>query len=969
MSYVCYSILMQRIFKHLIIITFSLISMVINGQNPIQNNLLHTSNLPDTEFYDIIEDDKHNILLAADKGLFVYNGYDYKKYTHTKQKGSSVFGLQKDNEGRVWCNNLYGQLFYVEHEKLELFLDVNDITNGQFSYFKVFDDYVLVFSNSGIYEIAVKSKDVKQISKQSIVSTLINKNSSYFYSQSKAFSIQVFKDKKEKNVTSLNINNIESSGFFEIDSNRILFKYKENLKNHFYSINANDNTFLKIPTPQLIQHLEIYNIISIDGKLWFCTTKGVYVYEFIGGNLQYIDTYFKEESVTDIHKDFNANYWFLTIDNGVFVVPNLYFEKVKIEQNFSKLSSVCKLEQNNFVVGTKNGQLLFYKGNTLENVYKLPTLLTINSLSYDAYNEHLIISSNNSKSFVLDLNTNQLKDLGNQYSVAKSIQVIDLKTVFYGNYKEAKVYTNNTVELLRSKRVITSKYLGNNKLLIAFIDGLYLYDLEQNSVEEIKDGDVSLMISCITKTEDKTWLLSQDATLWSLENNRLKIEKEFDAVEIQNITSDDEYLWIFHKDGLIKHNSEKHTISKLSYQDGFELNPQHIVVLKDDLILTSPTHFYRLPKQDSKLFKNITTADVELQSLSVNDKDTILKDGYQLDYNQNKIRIDFVSNGYLSNKQMHYRYKLKPLDQTWQNVSRGNNFMEFKELQSGAYTFEVEAKHSSASQYSKGASLAFSIQSPFWETWWFYALIFAFIVLLLFLIFKWRLQIKEKKREEEINKILLEKKMASLKLENFRSQMNPHFIFNALNSIQDYIISNEKELASTYLVKFSRLIRMYLDYSQQNEITLQQEIKALELYLELEKVRFEDELDYKIDIENNLDIKAIKVPSLFIQPYIENALKHGLLHKKGERRLQIIATKDEGKLKVVIEDNGIGRQQAKTISEHKRMHKPFATKANAERIHIYKTKLKKDINVIVEDLDVQGAASGTRVNIYIPIKF
>ena len=126
-----------------------------------------------------------------------------------------------------------------------------------------------------------------------------------------------------------------------------------------------------------------------------------------------------------------------------------------------------------------------------------------------------------------------------------------------------------------------------------------------------------------------------------------------------------------------------------------------------------------------------------------------------------------------------------------------------------------------------------------------------------------------------------------LKLENLRSQMNPHFIFNALNSIQEYILLNQKNLASDYLGKFADLIRMYLNHSTKGTITLSEEIEALNQYLELEKLRFEDSLDYQIQLPNEIDSETIEIPTMLIQPYVENALKHGLLHRKGNRILSI----------------------------------------------------------------------------------
>jgi hypothetical protein len=341
-----------------------------------------------------------------------------------------------------------------------------------------------------------------------------------------------------------------------------------------------------------------------------------------------------------------------------------------------------------------------------------------------------------------------------------------------------------------------------------------------------------------------------------------------------------------------------------------------------------------------------------------------------LPHNLNKIGIKFNSNGFQTNQHVNYQYRVKQIDTSWKSIPLNTHFVNFNSLSNGTYTFELKAQNVSAQSPVFATPITFVIAKPFWETYWFYALVLFVFLGLFWLYFIRRLRQKEAQRIAEIDKILIDKKITNLRLENLRSQMNPHFIFNALNSIQDYIISNEKELASSYLVKFSRLIRMYLEYSQQNEITLEEELKALKLYLELEKVRFEDELEYEIVIDNLLKTNKIKVPSLFIQPYVENALKHGLLHKSTDRKLKVEAKIiQQNKLQIIVEDNGIGRAQSEKLKRPDQQHKPFATKANEERVHLYKNKLKRDITIAIEDLqDENQIPSGTKVVITMPIE-
>jgi len=204
-----------------------------------------------------------------------------------------------------------------------------------------------------------------------------------------------------------------------------------------------------------------------------------------------------------------------------------------------------------------------------------------------------------------------------------------------------------------------------------------------------------------------------------------------------------------------------------------------------------------------------------------------------------------------------------------------------------------------------------------------------------------------------------------------RSQMNPHFIFNALNSIQEYIVFNNKELASNYLVKFSRLIRIYLEHSQQNEIVLKEEVNALKIYLELEKIRFEDILDYDLYIDENLMLEQIKIPSLFIQPYVENAIKHGLLHKLDDRKLKVSFQKEKlnNYLVCTIEDNGIGRNASLEINKNKTLqHQSFATSANEKRLELI--NLDRAQKIVVEIVDLysnDNESKGTKIIIKIPL--
>ncbi|MBK6986134.1 MAG: histidine kinase [Bacteroidetes bacterium] len=195
--------------------------------------------------------------------------------------------------------------------------------------------------------------------------------------------------------------------------------------------------------------------------------------------------------------------------------------------------------------------------------------------------------------------------------------------------------------------------------------------------------------------------------------------------------------------------------------------------------------------------------------------------------------------------------------------------------------------------------------------------------------------------------------------------MNPHFIFNSLNSIQDLILKGDVEHSYSYITTFSNLVRRTLSYSEKDFIDFDQEIKLLELYLSLEKLRFKKELNYIIDIKN---VEDIMLPPLLIQPFIENSLIHGLLHKEGQKNLKITFELNET-LICTISDNGIGREKSKAIKLRQRSeHESFSGKAIHKRFEILSNVFEGDFGYKYEDLYENNEAIGTKVILSIPIK-
>jgi tetratricopeptide (TPR) repeat protein len=223
--------------------------------------------------------------------------------------------------------------------------------------------------------------------------------------------------------------------------------------------------------------------------------------------------------------------------------------------------------------------------------------------------------------------------------------------------------------------------------------------------------------------------------------------------------------------------------------------------------------------------------------------------------------------------------------------------------------------------------------------------------------------------EAERTESAFQQKASELEMQALRAQMNPHFIFNSLNSINRFILQNDKFQASEYLTKFSKLVRLILQNSQNILIPLESELEALKLYLELEALRFDQHFDYKINVEKNLDVSAVKVPPLIIQPYAENAIWHGLMHKEEKGHLEIEIVLQEDALLCKITDDGIGRKRAMELkSGSASAHKSMGMRITADRIAIHQQKKQKDSCFIVNDLILpDGSIAGTEVLLKIPL--
>ncbi len=950
------------------------------AQQPVSIHLTEKDGLPDIEFYDILEDEQGFIWLAADKGLFRYDGKHYKLFTNPIKRGRSLFGLTLDAKGRLWCNNLSGQFFYVENNELKLFKDFEDINT--LVDFNMYNNHLLISVHNEIVSVNLDTK--------AVVNTLTDVYQDHFsalntYTEGFYFNkndvINFTDDATLKNSQPIHeypLVTQQQTGlkkFFKYNNRVFFFNELESTKhNAMFYIDGNKDV-QEVQLPNILLTSIVVTAYQVNDQLWVLTNRGIFITEIKNNNLMISERYFENSYTTDLIIDSNTNFWVTTLKNGVFVMPNLALKKIALPKNIG-VTAIEKTDQDDLYLSTSDFNIFNYS-KTDQSIGKLDVNFRNNvyGICYNTLSNDLLMVATTESIFY---NSEERLHKRSKLIVTKSITVYDDDQYLVSLPHGLSLYSKkrDSLSLLRLARSYGSVLNSNKtKAYCNFIDGFGVVDLKTKAYKKITHNDSTVYGSKIAITKDDiVWVATYNKGLYGFVDDilqyKLNTSNGLASNVINVITPDEKSLWIATDRGLQNYNYDTQKVITVNKEDGIDsYNINSLVVQDDDVFFGSNMGLYQF--DSNAIIKTRQTPQPYFTSVAILEKDTSIQSNYELDQTDSEIRFGFNVNGFQSNEFVNYEYKLEGYSDNWNAVEEGLDFVKFNTLPAGKFMFNLRAKNTFQNAYTTPISIALKIQLPFYKSWWFYT-----SILLVSVGCVWWYYSKKTKRlntaqQQALEKAKINQQLVFSQLENLRSQMNPHFIFNALNSIQDYIILNEKKLARQYLVKFSRLIRTYLEHSQTNEISLNEEIKTLKLYLELEKDRFDDDFKFEIHVDENLNLENTFVPSLFIQPYVENALKHGLLHKKDNKKLILNFVKDSVFNLLICEiiDNGIGREaSAKIKNQRAGNHKSFATSANQKRIDLLNRSQDKKVELEVEDVyNTHQVVSGTKVTITIEL--
>ncbi|MBK6904527.1 MAG: histidine kinase [Saprospirales bacterium] len=340
----------------------------------------------------------------------------------------------------------------------------------------------------------------------------------------------------------------------------------------------------------------------------------------------------------------------------------------------------------------------------------------------------------------------------------------------------------------------------------------------------------------------------------------------------------------------------------------------------------------------------------------------------QLKYSQRTVSFEFIAIEYSDPLNNQLMYKLEGRDDNWVELEKGKpGFARYSKLPHGNYTLMLQGANSDGVWGPPQEVIYLNIATPFFLSRWFFALLGLAFLSLVYAVYRNRVERIRKKEEMLRKEAEVRQQMAETETAILRLQMNPHFIFNSMNSINAYILKKDINTASDYLGRFAKLMRMILDLAAKPFIPVSDEIELLKLYLQTEAMRFEHKFSYVFEVDESLDPDDVVLPTMILQPFVENAIWHGLSNKKGEGLIRISFKKENEMLHCVVEDNGIGRDAALQSKSGVTVHESKAMSITLRRLELLEKNADEKASCQVLDLvGPEGRASGTRIVLNLP---
>jgi sensor histidine kinase YesM/ligand-binding sensor domain-containing protein len=744
---------------------------------------------------------------------------------------------------------------------------------------------------------------------------------------------------------------------------------------NIYNVISKKN--IVIPSPKGLNWISILN----DSIIYLNTKTGVI--EFNCNKREVISRYLEGQSITAAFKDSEGYLWFTTPENGIWRLNSREMKNTGFTDNEGFKQVFSLIQSGSLIVAGSSGEQLYTfnpltggerKSLTLKsnNSKKIVKIMIENERLY-CLTEDALYSSSLALDDIRKLTTgiqtiHAFKDMDIRKEAGGIIKVV-IATHALTLFIQIKDRENTLLDGFNGRA--TSVCFADKGVYVGTLAGLKYAD-SANNVTYLADTD-PLLANRITKllyAKNKLWIGTNDNGVVCFDGK--KVIKNISAKEgltgniVRAMYADGDYLWVGTDRGLNKINIADTTcpvVMRYTTADGLASDMIHAVFVNDDKVYVGTPRgvtFF-----DEKKVANDSRCDLRILGITVSGKERQYDSSKLfLAHKNNNIRFDFVGLSYKSAGDIIYSYKLSGIDDDWKTTKE--NFLQYPTLPSGSYELLLQATNKFGVK-SDIITLRFEIAQTIAEKSWFRILVLAAALGLTW----WLASLRTKRiRTREREKAATSGRIAELEQQALKAQMNPHFIFNCLNSIQQYVFDKDVAGANKFITGFSRLIRQTMENSSKHKVSAAEEEAYLNTYLALEKNRFEDKFDYSITIDEKIQKDEVFLPPMLLQPFIENSIRHGIrLKQNGKGLIEINISLDVNDLICTIIDNGAGRAAAQAFKSSQHIeYQSRGMQLTSQRIDLLNKNTRHAIALKVEDLADSGIPCGTKVTITLPLQ-
>lgn len=933
--------------------------------------------LPSSSIYKSVLDNHGFLWVATDNGIAKFDGKNFKTYTTAQGlPDNEITDIFIDSNQRIWVTPFRRTAAYYNpvkdrFENEETDAELKKVELGNTNRGSVLQYGGVAFCNNKrdffIYKNgkATAYKGLMQ-AKMGTPEKIIEFRPQKYLLVSPD-SVRVFINGKFTRSHPL----LTKTFFCEYFNNQLYISEGDIIKKYRVDDDGNITLLLEKKLPFIIR------ICCKAGKNLAVTTLNRTSYPVDSSTLELKDPLLYNIAVRNVLEDRNGSFWIASIDRGLIKIQQKRISSYtitdkalndEITQSFTALAVVNK----RILAGNNYGEVLIYDG-----VYDILRRAISNEKNMDGVVRKIVETnagfyvSCQTGSFLLDKHNYSIikRFEGKQNVSTKAALLLNDSVLLLGNHSTVQLYNFKTDQTItqRTKRVTALGVNQSKTIYVGSNDGLYRWDKDSLFYFGKTYPALSYRVTTILGTKDDLlWVGLGSDSLLVLKNDKLIKAIALGDIIPGNVckslySNTPGIIWLGTNKGLNKIQYKFGNDQLSFYNMAFGLSDGLIGEQVNDIAINNDTVYVATTGGISYLpaSLNLPIADITtfITSVFINGAEEQVMESYTLPYDKNDISISF-SGADLTGYYPLFEYRVN--DAAWQKTDKNN--IELR-LASGRYTIQIRGMKRDGTPSSQTESISFYIKTPFWKNGIFWTiLVISTFFLSLFILEKRNKQ----KRKAEVEKVITEKKLTELEMQALKAQINPHFVFNCLNSIKGFIFDRDYAQADKYLDKFSDLMRSTIDNSDAAIISLQNEMIYLDNYLQLEKLRFEDKFNYHINVAGDVDKEHVFVPAMLLQPYVENAIRHGmrfLENRKGQ--IKILVSKENGFLVCEIDDNGIGREKAAALKSKRHIeYQSRGMNISKRRAELYKIDQQ-----VTDKYDGNGNATGTTITVKIPLNF